>query len=235
MPLRDAWNAVRDIRTTLHGVQRQFYQALLEEVEATPFLERLQDLINEGADPNAAEFANSFQLAALHGRTDIVKFLLSEIPTDQRVIETKPGKIVAFCHTHHPAHLCSGGTYGTALQAASANGHGATVQLLLDKTTDKEYINIVVGGCYGTALCAACANEKFEVIKLLLDNGARAELDGEWSDVGGVAADVGTGKIFGSPLHVASLLGNTGMITLLLKDVGSEDRNRECQLGGIVG
>ncbi|KAJ7678610.1 hypothetical protein B0H17DRAFT_1078216, partial [Mycena rosella] len=37
MPLRDAWNALRDVRTAWRGAQRQFYQALQEEVEATPF------------------------------------------------------------------------------------------------------------------------------------------------------------------------------------------------------
>ncbi|KAJ7629610.1 hypothetical protein B0H17DRAFT_962776, partial [Mycena rosella] len=114
------------------------------------------------------------------------------------------------------------GTYGTALQAASANGHIAVVQLLLDNRTDRdkeEYINIV-GGCYGSALCAACANGKVEVTKLLMAGGAKAELD--------------VGEKFGSPLHVASLVGSTEIITLLLENLGDRDLNSECEFTGIV-
>jgi hypothetical protein len=147
IPLRDAWNALRDIRTAARGVQKRFLQALQEEVEATPFVERLRDLINEGADSKEwikdTEFGNSLQLAAYHGRTDIVKFLLSEdIPANKRVIDTKLSKIVKFYHIYHATHLCSGGTYGTALQAASASGHVEVVRLLLNKSTDTGYLDI---------------------------------------------------------------------------------------------
>ncbi|KAJ7477520.1 hypothetical protein FB451DRAFT_191011 [Mycena latifolia] len=75
MPLRDAWNALRDIRKALRGVQKRFLQALREEVEATPFVERLEDLIREGAKSKEciehAGFADLFQLAAYRGRKDI--------------------------------------------------------------------------------------------------------------------------------------------------------------------
>ncbi|KAJ7697916.1 hypothetical protein B0H17DRAFT_1130195 [Mycena rosella] len=111
-------------------------------------------------------------------------------------------------------HLQSAGTYGTALQAASANGHVAVVELLLANRTDKkkkQYINIV-GGCYGSALCAACANDEVEVGELLIAGGAKAKLDGE---------------LFGTPLHVASLMGNTKIITLLLGKLGGRNPNTQ--------
>ncbi|KAJ7477645.1 hypothetical protein FB451DRAFT_1454485 [Mycena latifolia] len=205
MPLRDAWNALRDIKKALRGVQKRFLQALREEVEATPFVERLEDLIREGAKSKEciehAGFADLFQLGAYRGRKDIVGFFLGEeSPADKSVIETN-----------------SSGTYGTALQAASANGHVDIVQLLLDKRTDKEeYINLA-GRCYGTALCAACANEKFDVAEFLIKEGAKVELDG---------------KTFGSPLHVASLVGNTKIITLLLENLRGGNPNTEWGIFG---
>ncbi|KAJ7477613.1 ankyrin repeat-containing domain protein [Mycena latifolia] len=189
MPLRDAWNALRDIQEALRGVQQQFHQALREEIAATPIKERLHDLITEGANPKEpmknTGFGNSLQLAAYHGQTDLVKFLLSEeILGSKRVIETEP----------------SGG-YGTALQAASANGQKDVVQLLLNHSTDKKkYLNIV-GGHYGTALCAACANDDVEMAQLLVEEGARPELSGE---------------LVGTPLHVASLMGSMEIIRWLV-------------------
>ncbi|KAJ7239347.1 ankyrin repeat-containing domain protein [Mycena rebaudengoi] len=201
MPLRDAWNALRDIRTTLRGVQQQYYQALQEDVEATPLVERLQDLVNQGADPKECfkvpGFENLFQLAACRGRKDVMEIFLNE---SGDVIDTKPT-----------------GTYGTALQAASAKGHITLVQLLLDSRNDKEkYINIV-GGYYETALCAACVNEEFEVAELLVEEGAKAER---------------AGKRFGSPLHVATLVGNTRIITLLLGHLEDKDANSTWDIFG---
>ncbi|KAJ7477497.1 hypothetical protein FB451DRAFT_1454293 [Mycena latifolia] len=38
MPLRDAWNALRDIQEALRGVQQQFHQGLREEIAATPII-----------------------------------------------------------------------------------------------------------------------------------------------------------------------------------------------------
>jgi hypothetical protein len=73
------------------------------------------------------------------------------------------------------------------------------------------------------------------VAKLLIAEGAKAELNGEWSDVGEVAADVVTGGKFGSPLHVASLVGNTKFIALLLEDLGDRDRNSQCEFGRHCG
>ncbi|KAJ7753554.1 ankyrin repeat-containing domain protein [Mycena metata] len=214
VPLRDAWNALGDIQAGLRRVQQRSQQLFLREITATPLSDILAELIDQEADPRApisgTEFENFLQLAAYHGAEELVKFLLSEeIPADKRVIDTEPS-----------------GTYGTALQAASANGHKAVVQLLLDNRTDKkEYINIVarliswVGGCYGSALCAACTNDTVEMPKLLIAEGAKAELNG-------------IGEQFGYPLHVASLVGNTGMIMLLLEKLENKNRNVEWDIFG---
>ncbi|KAJ7868041.1 ankyrin repeat-containing domain protein, partial [Mycena olivaceomarginata] len=113
-----------------------------------------------------------------------------------------------------------GGTYGTALQAASTNGHVAVVQLLLDSSTDKEKYANIVGGHYGTALGAACTRDNVKVAELLIKEGAKAELARE---------------PFGSPLHVAALVGNTKMIELLLENLGDRDPNTKCGLAGIGG
>jgi hypothetical protein len=143
----------------LRGVQQQYYQALQEDVEATPLVERLQDLVNQGADPKECfkvpGFENLFQLAACRGRKDVMEIFLNE---SGDVIDTKPSRIVKFCRVYHPTHLCSAGTYGTALQAASAKGHITLVQLLLDSRNDKEkYINIV-GECFNVNELGSKAN-----------------------------------------------------------------------------
>jgi hypothetical protein len=112
LPLRDAWNALQDIQTGLRGLQQQlqqgFQQVLREEVAATPIVERLRVLIDQGADPRkpieGTRFQNTLQLAAYHGKTDIVEFLLSgECPADKRVNETEGGKW-HFYHTYHPTN-----------------------------------------------------------------------------------------------------------------------------------
>ena len=61
-----------------------------------------------------------------------------------------------------------GERYGSAIQAASVNGHRRIVQLLIDARAN---IN-VVGGEYGDTLTAAIAKNHEAVIKLLLKEGA---------------------------------------------------------------
>jgi hypothetical protein len=105
LPLRDAWNAFQDIQTARHSVQARFLQVLRDEVAATPIAERLGALVIDGADPRApikgSRFGNSLQLAAYHGETYIVEFLLNEGPrNDKAVIDTECGEITNFYHTY---------------------------------------------------------------------------------------------------------------------------------------
>lgn len=73
------------------------------------------------------------------------------------------------------AHInAHGGSYGNALQAASARGHQEIVKLLLHNGAD---VN-TQGGHYGNALQAALAGGYQEIVKLLLDNGAVVNTQG---------------------------------------------------------
>ncbi|KAJ7788088.1 hypothetical protein B0H14DRAFT_3504649 [Mycena olivaceomarginata] len=68
----------------------------------------------------------------------------------------------------------TGGKYGTALQAASIQGHVESVQLLLQYGAD---VN-TAGGVYGSALQAASAKGYAEVVCLLLEHGAEVNAAG---------------------------------------------------------
>jgi ankyrin repeat protein len=59
------------------------------------------------------------------------------------------------------------GKYGSALQAASAEGQEAVVKLLLDKGADMNQV-----GKYGSALQAASAGGQEIAVSLLHDKGA---------------------------------------------------------------
>ncbi|KAJ7686415.1 hypothetical protein B0H17DRAFT_878118, partial [Mycena rosella] len=89
------------------------------------------------------------------------------------------------------------GGYGTPLQAASARGHSVSVVMLITRIID----DMQLGGRYGAALCAACANERIEVVKVLLQAGTLLNVNG---------------KHFGTPLHVAVLIGSKRIVNMLL-------------------
>jgi ankyrin repeat protein len=61
--------------------------------------------------------------------------------------------------------------YGIALLAASAKGHEAIVQMLLNKGAD---VN-AEGGYYGNALRAASARCHWAIVQILREHGARDE------------------------------------------------------------
>jgi hypothetical protein len=91
-----------------------------------------------------------------------------------------------------------GGQFGSALQAASWNGHEAVIRLLLAKGAE---VN-AQGGYYGDALQAASREGYVAVVQLLLEKGA----------------DVNArGGQFGNALQAALLIGHEGVLRLLLE------------------
>lgn len=90
-----------------------------------------------------------------------------------------------------------GGRYGTALQAASGEGHERLVELLLSNGAD---VNAIDGGL-STALQVASRGGHERVVKLLLSNGA----------------DVNSPGVNDTPLLVASRGGHERLVELLLR------------------
>ncbi|KAF8336030.1 ankyrin repeat-containing domain protein [Amanita rubescens] len=90
------------------------------------------------------------------------------------------------------------GLYGDALQAASAGGHKAIVQLLLEKSAD---VN-VQGGYYGNALQAASAEGHHDLVQFLIEKGADVNAQG---------------GCYGSALQAASFNGHAIMVQILLR------------------
>jgi ankyrin repeat protein len=84
---------------------------------------------------------------SLHGYCELARIVLLEKGTDVNA---------------------QGGLYGNALQAASVQGKGKTVEMLLEKGAD---VN-AQGGLYGNALQAASAQGEKEIVAMLLEKGA---------------------------------------------------------------
>jgi hypothetical protein len=91
-----------------------------------------------------------------------------------------------------------GGYYGSALQAASAQGHEAVVALLLENGADAN----MQGGWYGNALCAASVRGHEAVVALLLEKGAEVNARGGYYE---------------SALQAASEERHEAVVALLLK------------------
>jgi hypothetical protein len=87
VPLRDAWNALRDIRNRF---QQRFEQLFQTEAEAKPVgetVKALDELVTDGANPRkplSGRFANVLQLAAYYGKQELIDFtLLQGVPVDE--------------------------------------------------------------------------------------------------------------------------------------------------------
>jgi len=91
-----------------------------------------------------------------------------------------------------------GGYYGSALQAACAEGHVEVVETLLDTGA---HINVWIGG-HGNALCTASDYGKETVVRFLIARGA---------DINAV------GGRFGTPLQTASFMGLKETAEILLQ------------------
>ncbi|KAJ7678431.1 ankyrin repeat-containing domain protein [Mycena olivaceomarginata] len=125
----------------------------------------------------------------------------------------------------------TGGKYGTALQAASVQGHVGSIQLLLQYGAD---VN-TAGGVHGSALQAGSAKGCVEVVCLLLEHGAEVNaVGGPYGSALQAAsrndhidavqlllqygADVdATGGVHGSTLQAASRNGYINIVRLLLE------------------
>jgi len=114
---------------------------------------RIYDLDNPWKDldvkRNMEEVPTPLYYASLAGLTEIVALLIIKVKADADV-------------------NAQGGTYSTALQAASYRGHDKIVELLLGKGAD---VN-AQGGRFGTALQAASDRGHDKIVELLLGKGA---------------------------------------------------------------
>jgi len=89
------------------------------------------------------------------------------------------------------------GRFGSALQAAAAEGHKVIVETLLEAGADVD----VSGGEYGNALQAASAEGHDLIVRMLLDRGAKVNVSG--------------GK-YGNALQAASARGHGRIVRMLL-------------------
>jgi ankyrin repeat protein len=133
-------------------------------------------------------------LASYLGLKEVVQLILSEEETD----------VNAYDGTYQDYSS----NYGTALQAASAEGHGEIVHILLDAGAD---VNLegdgpYGSGQYGNALFAALARGHKEIVEVLVNNGAD------------VNARCGRS---GQALYVAALSGYEEIVQILL-DAGAD-------------
>jgi len=92
----------------------------------------------------------------------------------------------------------SGGRYGSALQAATANGHGEAVKFLLRLGVDINHR----GGEFGSAIVTAAARGWVDILQILLHEGAAIESRDE------------RGK---NPLYFSALNGHEATVKLLLE------------------
>ena len=136
-----------------------------------------------------------------------------------------------------------GGVYGTALQAASAKGHKAIVQMLLNKGAD---VNInIQGKSYGTALMAASAEGYRDIVLMLLDKGADVHAQGGrrgtalqaaciegHRDIVLILLDKGAdvhaqGGMHGTALQAACIEGHRDIVQILLNKGAKVNAQRE--------
>jgi ankyrin repeat protein len=208
------------------------------------FLEAVEELLNQGADPEAngipGSYGSALQGASFQGHEKIVQVLL-----DRGANFNSPGGMYGTAlqsaslggHENIVQILLDGGAdvnapdgdYGGALQAAAARGHGKIVQILLDQHAD---VN-ARGGEYGSPLQAASYGGYENIVRTLLDRHADFNApNGRYGGALQAAAEGGHGKIvqmlldhgadpntdgpIGTALLIAVMKGNNDIVEILL-------------------
>jgi len=190
---------------------------------------RLQniDYLSPGLDLNNPDIQSPIYYASILGLTDVLYQLLENLLQSERNhIESQSKLPLAVTRLIN----AQGGSFGTALQAASYHGHKSIVPLLLANGAD---IN-TQEGIWGSALHAASHNSHESLVELLLANGADINAQGGYFGTAlqsasyhdhkslvelllANGADINAqGGSFGAALHVASYSGYESLVELLL-------------------
>ncbi|KAJ6481467.1 hypothetical protein C8R47DRAFT_1049752 [Mycena vitilis] len=197
VPLRDAWNALRDIRKAVHGVQEQFDRVVQEEMAARPFVLRLEDLLRQGAKANGyTSFADWLQVGVYRAERDLVDPVLA-VPSSAWV-ETRPS-----------------GIFGTVLCAACAAEDLDMIRLLIQKGAKAEF----GGDRFGSALHIAALMGNTKIVKVLLDDLQRRNVNPniEWCRYG-TALDVAEVLLYSDLVRVLTERGLKLLVQLRSKD-----------------
>jgi len=173
---------------------------------------------------HSGEIASPLYYASLLGLDSVVAELLCEKPSGDSFPALNPSEASQLVNVQ-------GGRYGDALQAASAGGHEAVVEQLLEKGAD---VN-AQGGRYWNALQAASVGGHEAVVEQLLEKGADVNAQGgdygnalQAASMGGhevvverlleKGADVNTqGGWYGNALQAASMGGYKAIVERLLE------------------
>ncbi|KAI0869159.1 hypothetical protein GGS24DRAFT_512427 [Hypoxylon argillaceum] len=145
---------------------------------------------------------NPIYYAARLGLGKVLSRLLNEdCPMDQTTLSPMALELIN----------AKGGGHGTALHAAAYNGHGDTVNILLDRGADID----MVGRHYGSALQAASANGNEKIVQILLNRGADINMPGGH---------------YGSALQAAIVKGHEKIVQMLLEKGATTSNLREKEL-----
>ena len=195
-------------------------------------------LLDSGADIDAVnDDGTALCMACGAGNEEIVQLLLgrgAKINLGDFGNRLTKSPLVRACRWGHftiAQHLINHGAdinvvdsfFGTALTAASFQGHKAIVQLLLQKGVDIE-----AGGWIGgpTALTAACSWGHESVVRLLLDSEAEAS-KGVLCDF---SDEIPSLRATVTPLHIAGWKGSVRVARLLI-DHGADVNTQPDNIG----